>query len=609
MQQDNNDIENNLRQLENQQLPDLSNMDKHWQQMQQMLSADIKPKAARKLSFLNFYGRRLFLAAAIITVVFAALIYRYAQTNSTKNPTSSIAKKSADKKGSQFEQENSQNTAILNTKQENHPITQQTNNKLSEIAANNVLDSTIPEVVPTQAEKDEAAKKMIATFYNNIQKPIQEFTINADKGGSITGNEGTVFTIPASAFTDQDGKIISGDVEVMVEEFYKYADMVAANLTTVSDNKQLLTGGMIRISAKVDGKNLNLRNSKEIKLAMPTSTYDPEMRLFTSESEPANAGMASYASYAVQNRNIDWDLAGQQDVFPIYDGKTNFPDDLDQPYVVIKTIRKRIAKFALSDKSSLTTDQMEKILKEKFGDYYDEIKVKRQSDPGRSSGSIIYRGTIEKENVIGDSSRMSLEQAIRTRVIEKKEAPLYIERIKADSILYLKRVIAYRYLNAFQIEQKTAPKENFQVVYNSTKSISLDSLEKIYNEYVRKQKAYSFTIKKLGWINCDKYSNCSNKTNFVINLPADVKADKFVSQVVFISTHSVMPGRTLNNQIGFQHIPLDAGVYVVGLGERNGKVVSFMQKLRVGRSEVNINDLQETTPEAFRKKIAELDIN
>ena len=252
---------------------------------------------------------------------------------------------------------------------------------------------------------------------------------------------------------------------------------------------------------------------------------------------------------------------------------------------------------------------MEKILKEKFGDYYDEIKVKRQSDPGRSSGSIIYRGTIEKENVIGDSSRMSLEQALRTRVIEKKEAPLYMERIKADSILYLKRVIAYRYLNALQIEQKTAPKENFQVVYNSTKSISLDSLEKIYNDYVRKQKAYSFTIKKMGWINCDKYSNCSNKTNFVINLPADVKADKFVSQVVFISTHSVMPGRTLNNQIGFQHIPLDAGVYVVGLGERNGKVVSFMQKLRVGRSEVNINDLQETTPEAFRKKIAELDIN
>src|SRR5882757_9251933 len=98
MQQDNNDIENNLRQLENQQLPDLSNMDKHWQQMQQMLSADIKPKATRKLSLLSFYGRRLFLAAAIITVVFAALIYRYAQTNTTKGNNNQIVKTSTDKK-------------------------------------------------------------------------------------------------------------------------------------------------------------------------------------------------------------------------------------------------------------------------------------------------------------------------------------------------------------------------------------------------------------------------------------------------------------------------------------------------------------------------------
>ncbi|MEO6668439.1 MAG: hypothetical protein ABIN36_03115 [Ferruginibacter sp.] len=608
MQQGNNDIENNLRQLENQQLPDLSNMDKHWQQMEQMLLADGKPKVARKLSFLSFYGRKLFLAAAIITIVFAALIYRFAQTNTVKNSVALIAKKTADKKENKSIQDSSPNTETVYIKEQPQTATQ-ANNKLTTDSNLSTSTTSVDEVVLTEAEKDEATKKMMSTFYNNIQKPIQEFTVNADKGGSFTGNEGTIFSIPPSAFTDKDGKIISGEVEVLVEEFYKYADMVAANLTTTSNNKQLLTGGMIRITANANGRYLNLRSSKEIKLVMPTSNYDPEMRLFTSESEPANNGMATYASYAPLSRNIDWDVAGQQDVIPVYDGKTNFPDDLDQPYVVIKTLRKRIAKFALSDKSSLTTDQMEKILNEKYGDYYDEIKVKRQSDPGRSSGNVLYRGTIEKENVIGDSSRMTLEQALRTRVIEKKEAPLYIERIKADSILYLKRVIAYRYLNALQGEQKTVAKENYQLVYASTKSISPDSLERIYNNYIKKQKAYSFSIKKMGWINCDKYSNCSNKTNFVINLPAGVEADKFVSQVVFISTHSVMPGRTLNNQIGFNNIPADIGVYVVGLGERNGKVVSFMQKLRVGRSQVNINDLQETTPEAFRKKIAELDIN
>ncbi|MEI9957198.1 MAG: hypothetical protein WDM90_13055 [Ferruginibacter sp.] len=44
MQQDNNHIENKLRQLENQQLPDLSAMDAHWQQMQAALAPNINPK-------------------------------------------------------------------------------------------------------------------------------------------------------------------------------------------------------------------------------------------------------------------------------------------------------------------------------------------------------------------------------------------------------------------------------------------------------------------------------------------------------------------------------------------------------------------------------------
>ena len=47
MQQDKNNIENKLRQLENQQLPDLSQMDGHWKAMGQLLSpgADV-PKVS-----------------------------------------------------------------------------------------------------------------------------------------------------------------------------------------------------------------------------------------------------------------------------------------------------------------------------------------------------------------------------------------------------------------------------------------------------------------------------------------------------------------------------------------------------------------------------------
>jgi hypothetical protein len=44
MQQDNNHIENKLRQLENQQLPDLSAMDVHWKEMKNLVQSYL-PKA------------------------------------------------------------------------------------------------------------------------------------------------------------------------------------------------------------------------------------------------------------------------------------------------------------------------------------------------------------------------------------------------------------------------------------------------------------------------------------------------------------------------------------------------------------------------------------
>lgn len=568
MQQDNNHIEDKFRQLENQQLPDLSNMDKHWSDMQRMLGTTVAQKDNQSKSFIKLNIRKLFIAASIVSVLFAAfMIYKNRHTEKTNNESAQVATPKAEEKTNVI----AGNQTVTDTKQISPKTVsaQPGNRKEPEMAATNQPEPTITkDIIDTDAGLDAAASRAkIASFYTSIQKPIQEFDVNAEEGGSITCSEGTIINIPPLAFVDENGRVVSGTVQVMVEEFYKYSDMVAANLTTMSDNKQLATGGMVKITAVSNGGNLNLRKSKGLGLVMPTPSYDAAMKLFTAETEAGTkTGSAMYAGYAMQDRNINWNLSGQQNVLPAFDGKTNFPDDLNQPYNLIKTSKKKIAKFALSKKSPYTVKQMEKILKEKYGNEYDVIKVKAEGDAGGGS-TFFYRGKMDKENVIGDSIRLTLDQALRsTRYIERKDSAYYADKIKADSMRYV-------------------------------------------NEYSKLQKAYSFVVKKLGWINCDKYCNHTNKTNFVINLPPDVKADRFVSQVVFTSIRSVMPGRVVNNQINFSDIPSDMGVYLVGLGERNGKIVSFMQKLKVGKSEVSINDLQETTPEAFRKKITELDMN
>lgn len=566
MQQDNKNIniETRLNQLENQQLPDLSNMDKHWQAMELMLQANGKSKPARSVSFFTLYARKLFIAASVIAVLIAAWYFRNSFGNASKVVIVPTAKAPAASPVNKEEKVNNNPLPVATTV--NPATTTQTDAPHTHRPALNIAQS-VSSVAEDIAAADEAyAREAIASFYRKIQNPVQEFNINAEKGGIITGSEGTVFTIPAAAFVDESGRIITGDVKINLEEFYRYADMVAANLSTLSNGKLLTSGGMVRITATANGNKLNLRQNREISLNMPASSYDPEMKLFTTQSETGDKiESAMYASYPAQERNLNWELTGKQNTYIVFDGKTMMPDRLDQPYSVIRTGKKTTAKFALSKKSSLTPAQMEEILKEKFSDDYDVIKVIRDGEP-RKASTFLHRGTIDMESVIGDSIRLTLQHALRGKYIEKKDSSLYAERIKADSVRFM-------------------------------------------NEYAGKQTSYAFSIQKLGWVNCDKYCNLANKKDIVINLPEGVKAEKFVSHIVFSSSRSsVIPGRSAGNQISFRDVPSNINAFVVGLGYVNGKVVSFMEKLRTDKAEIEVSDLQETTPDAFRKKLSLLDL-
>lgn len=566
MQQDNKNIniETRLNQLENQQLPDLSNMDKHWQAMELMLQANGKSKPARSVSFFTLYARKLFIAASVIAVLIAAWYFRNSFGNASKVVIVPTAKAPAASPVNKEEKVNNNPLPVATTV--NPATTTQTDAPHTHRPALNIAQS-VSSVAEDIAAADEAyAREAIASFYRKIQNPVQEFNINAEKGGIITGSEGTVFTIPAAAFVDESGRIITGDVKINLEEFYRYADMVAANLSTLSNGKLLTSGGMVRITATANGNKLNLRQNREISLNMPASSYDPEMKLFTTQSETGDKiESAMYASYPAQERNLNWELTGKQNTYIVFDGKTMVPDRLDQPYSVIRTGKKTTAKFALSKKSSLTPAQMEEILKEKFSDDYDVIKVIRDGEP-RKASTFLHRGTIDMESVIGDSIRLTLQHALRGKYIEKKDSSLYAERIKTDSVRFM-------------------------------------------NEYAGKQTSYAFSIQKLGWVNCDKYCNLANKKDIVINLPEGVKAEKFVSHIVFSSSRSsVIPGRSAGNQISFRDVPANINAFVVGLGYVNGKVVSFMEKLRTDKAEIEVSDLQETTPDAFRKKLSLLDL-
>jgi hypothetical protein len=583
-------------------------MDAHWKLMQTALSPASTPPGKRTSH--NNLKRLLFAAgiAALLTgIYFVNQQYNTIKT-AKKSGTNASVVENAGRLTATVIDTPVKKIVILKTNQ----VTPSFKVKVRSVSPLIKIDSlisiersdTVIQVVATLNNTPAS----LASFYVSIQKPVQQFIISAARGGEIICKEGTKIFIPPAAFIDANSKYLEGNVTINVQEFYKYSDMIAANLTTTSDGRQLVTGGMIKLTAVQNNRPLQLRNDKAVELSMPAKTYDAEMELFLADErmqdnkiiEAVGNTTNSRDTAAIGNfygRTLNWQLANRIKQLQ-FDGKTNFLNMVDEPVRVRETRKKRIGVFHVTDELPMTEEEAKKLLQDKYGNYYDVIKVKKI----KTERNILFsKAWIERKH-IGDSVKLTVDQAIRWHYINKNDSAFYVQKVKADSI----RFIQLQSFTTNSFWKLNMMANTFRDTLNS-KHI-LDSLNAVYLERQQVEQTYNFSIKKMGWINCDRFYKYENKSDFVIDLPADVQADKFVTQLVFTNIRSVMPGEFYQNKIGFLNIPVNMPVYLVGLGERNGKVVSFIQSFKTSKKNVSVTSFEETTPEAFKEKLKQLDL-
>ena len=610
MQQDNHNMENKLKQLENQQLPDLSQMDMHWHQMETTLSA--AAKLPKKSSLLNSGVKKIFLAASILAAVLLVTWF-VKNDNKTKGGLNCPVKA---------------NELAQNLSRPEEPLPNPLNDTFINRAAvklEGVKPVTLPYKTVIQLVDKDSIKSTygikiadstvvvpihelsLSNFYDSIQKPAQQFIIDAAIGGHFAATEGSSITIPPAAFVDKEGNLIEGKVVILIEEFYKYSDMIAANLTTTSNNEQLITGGMIKLSAVQDNEEVALGAGKTISLSMPTKNYDAEMKLFLPKENnqlngsPLAEGVLRTTTTSdtktttiFSKKRINWQLSSGQFYGNGFARMTKFMDMQNSPSI-LRGKDEDVAIFKIPKNSPYSVDEAKAILEEKFGNMYRKIKVKKVKQVRRVhlfnfSGPKQYI----RKALIGDSVWLTLEDALRQNYIQAKDSAFYAQKIENDTLRF-----ACEFYSGIL-------KRSF--LSTARDKINTDSLINTYREQLKKVEKYAFQINKMGWINCDRFYSYPDKIDFVLDLPSDVQADKFVTQLVFTSIRSVMPGNYVQNKIGFLNIPANMPVYVVGLGERDGKVVSFMQPLKTSNRAMTIDTLEETTPELFKKKLKQLDL-
>lgn len=128
-------------------------------------------------------------------------------------------------------------------------------------------------------------------FRENTNNKVQTFTIDAENGGSITGNEGTAINFSANSFEDQSGAIVSGDIDLEVIEIFSKAEMITMNKPTMANHPSgglapLISGGQFKITASQNGEELDLREGFNYYVNAPAPDgVDPNMEVFYGEDE------------------------------------------------------------------------------------------------------------------------------------------------------------------------------------------------------------------------------------------------------------------------------------------------------------------------------------
>ena len=109
-------------------------------------------------------------------------------------------------------------------------------------------------------------------------------TVNAGKSATVEHSSGTTIQIPPNAFTDAEGNIVNGEVNIEYREYMNPVEIFFSHIPMTYDSAgaayNFESAGMMEFRATKDGKQIFANPESKITVNLASNNADPRMNLY-----------------------------------------------------------------------------------------------------------------------------------------------------------------------------------------------------------------------------------------------------------------------------------------------------------------------------------------
>lgn len=143
-----------------------------------------------------------------------------------------------------------------------------------------------------------------------LEKAYKIFTLEGTQGGVFEYESGSKVTVPANAFVDENGALVTGEVELRYKEYLDFVDFFIAGIPMKYDSTgnayQLNSAGMIDVQAFQNGNPIQLKANKTLNVELVSYIdYHPKDQ---------------YNVYQLDAENRKWNYNGIDNIEPVLTG-------------------------------------------------------------------------------------------------------------------------------------------------------------------------------------------------------------------------------------------------------------------------------------------------